>query len=138
MPGREKRDSILEEVRHSGADKPYPVKVLTPPIYDDDPFRDFYFRWSVYPRLSRPGNYHNGGIWPFVGGFYVMALKKAKRDFQNALESLAGSNRIGKHGEYEFNEWISDSGEPEGSAFQSWSAGMYVLAYQVSKGRVRF
>ena len=29
--------------------------------------------------LNLPHYYHNGGIWPFIGGFYVAALVKAGR-----------------------------------------------------------
>ncbi|OHB62079.1 MAG: amylo-alpha-1,6-glucosidase, partial [Planctomycetes bacterium RBG_13_46_10] len=30
-----------------------------------------------YEKYNRPGEYHNGGIWPFVCGFYVAALVAA-------------------------------------------------------------
>ena len=32
-----------------------------------------------YADYNRPGEYHNGGIWPFVCGFYVAALVAAGR-----------------------------------------------------------
>src|SRR5690606_8754565 len=27
-----------------------------------------------YAEFNQPGNYHNGGIWPFISGFYIAAL----------------------------------------------------------------
>ena len=38
--------------------------------------------WDYRPRIERlnpPGCYANGGIWPFVCGFYVAALVAAGR-----------------------------------------------------------
>jgi len=53
-----------------------------------------------------PEQYHNGGIWPFVGGFYVAALVKAGQHDRAArvLEKLAEVNRLGIEEEWEFNE----------------------------------
>ena len=42
---------------------------LIPVIQREDP--DWHPR---YERYNRPGNYHNGGVWPFIGGWYVAAL----------------------------------------------------------------
>jgi hypothetical protein len=30
-----------------------------------------------YMQFNQPGEYHNGGIWPFIDGFYVAALVRA-------------------------------------------------------------
>ena len=32
-----------------------------------------------YEQFNRPGEYHNGGVWPFVCGFYVAACVAAGR-----------------------------------------------------------
>ncbi len=45
-----------------------------PYVRPDDP--DWMPR---YERFNQPGEYHNGGIWPFVCGFYIAALVAAKR-----------------------------------------------------------
>jgi len=37
---------------------------------------DWLERYSHY---NNPGDYHNGGIWPFICGFYIAALVAAKR-----------------------------------------------------------
>jgi glycogen debranching enzyme len=40
-----------------------------------------------YVEFNNPGEYHNGGIWPFICGFYIAALVAAKR-FALAEEKL--------------------------------------------------
>jgi predicted glycogen debranching enzyme len=129
----DKSARIMRQVREQNIAHPYPVKVLNPPIGDKDFFRPFYFRWTELPHLQQPGNYHNGGIWPFVGGFYVMALKKTEGDWSAALNKLAEANKAGKANDWEFNEWLNADGVPMGSAYQSWSAAMFILAYEYVK-----
>lgn len=82
--------------------------------------------------LNIPEQYHNGGIWPFVGGFYVAALVKAGRmeEARRQLEKLAKVNRLGLEEEWEFNEWCHGrTGRPMGYPHQAWSAGMYLYPY---------
>jgi hypothetical protein len=81
---------------------------------------------DYYGMLNVPYHYHNGGVWPFIGGFYVAALVKAgrNRDAAQALDRLEALNRSG-----EFNEWHhGQSYRPMGVACQAWSAGMYLFA----------
>jgi hypothetical protein len=98
-----------------------PIESLTPVVepHDSD--------WrNYYGMLNLPHCYHNGGVWPFIGGFYVAALVKAGKLKQavNALERLTTLNRTGG-----FNEWHHGKTiEPMGAMDQAWSAGMYVFA----------
>jgi len=86
-----------------------------------------------YAKYNNPGEYHNGGIWPFIGGFYVAALVAAKR-FKLAEEKLVALTRCIKLSrtenlEYGFNEWIkAQDGKPMGQDWQTWSASMYLYA----------
>ncbi|MCX6815276.1 MAG: hypothetical protein NT120_00295, partial [Candidatus Aenigmarchaeota archaeon] len=77
----ERAMQIVSRAQKENVHEPYPVKVLHPPI-DADFFRPFYFRSTELPHLQQAGNYHNGGIWPMAGGFYVMALKKIGSDWK--------------------------------------------------------
>jgi glycogen debranching enzyme len=92
--------------------------------------------WREYFRnnnLNLPEQYHNGGIWPFVRGFYVAALVKAGRmdEARRQLEKLAEVNHLGVKEEWEFNVWCHGrTGQPMGYPHQTWSAGMYVFAYR--------
>jgi hypothetical protein len=63
-----------------------------------------------YEKFNNPGDYHNGGIWPFICGFYVAALVAAKR-YKLAEEKLIALTRIVKLSKtgkvtFGFNEWI--------------------------------
>ena len=71
-PAQEKR--ILDYLHQVGIAEPYPVRVLNPIIYPGNKDWREYYRNN---NLNLPEQYHNGGIWPFVGGFYVAALVKA-------------------------------------------------------------
>jgi len=83
-----------------------------------------------------PDKYHNGGVWPWVGGLYVSALVQSGRadEAGEMLYKLALANKKGREKEWEFNEWFHGiTGEPCGSTDQAWSAGMYIYAYSSVK-----
>jgi hypothetical protein len=108
-----------------------PLRSLTPAVQPGDPdWRDYY------GALNAPQSYHNGGVWPFIGGFYVAALVHAGRNDAAAiaLQDLAELNHRG-----EFNEWHhGETGEPMGAKDQAWSAGMYLFSFEcVRRGRVK-
>lgn len=116
---------ILAGIRRLGADRPYPLRVVGVPLQPDDPaWRSYLLRHDQ----NRPWQYHNGGIWPFVGGFWVLALQQAgfRNRARRALEQLARANRLG---DWSFSEWLHGaSGEPHGMPGQSWNAAMYLFA----------
>jgi glycogen debranching enzyme len=134
-PAQEGR--ILEYLDQVGIAEPYPVRVLHPVIHPGNKDWREYYRNN---NLNLPEQYHNGGIWPFVGGFYVAALVKSGRmdEAKRQLVKLAELNRQGAQVEWEFNEWCHGrTGKPMGYPHQAWSAGMYVFAYHcVEKGYV--
>lgn len=86
-----------------------------------------------YERYNQPGEYHNGGIWPFVCAFYIAALIAAGR-FNLAerkllcLAELVQPTRTAEVA-FGFNEWLrAQDGTPQGQDWQSWSAAMYLYA----------
>jgi len=133
----EQTDSILHYMSENELEKPYPVRVLHPPTQPEDKHWREYYRTEH--NLNLPDQYHNGGVWPWVGGLYVAALVRAgcMDSAARALHELAQADRMGREHPWEFNEWIHGvSGEPMGSADQGWSAGMYMYAYRcVEEGR---
>jgi len=94
----------------------------------EDP--DWHERYSAY---NNPGDYHNGGIWPFICGFYIAALVAANR-FKLSEEKLVALTQCIKLSrsenlEFGFNEWIkAQDGKPMGQDWQTWSASMYLYA----------
>jgi len=91
---------------------------------------DWHLRYEIY---NKPGEYHNGGIWPFICGFYVAALVAAKK-YSLAYEKLVVLTHIIKLSNNEkvkfgFNEWIkAQDGQPMGQDWQTWSAALYLYA----------
>lgn len=127
----EQSETIVDFVHRHRVDE-RPMKALTPYVKPGDPdWREYYGMLNV------PRHYHNGGVWPFIGGFWIAALVKSDRhdDAAAALERLAALNQAG-----EFNEWHQgETGEPLGVHDQAWSSGMYLYAYEcVRTGRVPY
>ena len=99
-----------------------------PYVRPEDP--DWMPRYSIY---NQPGEYHNGGIWPFICGFYIAALVAAgkftlARKKLVTLAELVRQTRIAEV-EFGFNEWHrAQDGTPQGQDWQSWSAAMFLYA----------
>ena len=86
-----------------------------------------------YEQYNRPGEYHNGGVWPFICGFYVAAcvavgrMDIAKRKLLALAELVKPWHE--NQAEWGFNEWIkAQTGLPSGRDWQTWSAAMYLYA----------
>ncbi len=81
--------------------------------------------------LNLPHHYHNGGIWPFVGGHWVRFINKlGLRELAlHELHRLTQINQAGVSQEWEFNEWAHGrTGRPMGKAYQAWSASEFIRA----------
>ena len=111
-----------------GVSDPWPVENLYPVVQSGDREWKDYFTVNL---LNLPHHYHNGGIWPFVGGLWCRYIHKlgmkdlAKRE----LVKLAECCQLGIGREWEFNEWHhGQTGRPMGKAYQAWSAAGFVKA----------
>jgi hypothetical protein len=99
-----------------------------PFVRENDP--EWTPRYALY---NNPGEYHNGGIWPFVCGFYIAALVAARK-YRLAEEKLLALTKIirfstQKNLDYGFNEWLkAQDGKPMGQDWQTWSAALYLYA----------
>jgi glycogen debranching enzyme len=111
-----------------GVNDPGTVKNVYPPIQAGDPEWRDYFTVNL---LNLPNHYHNGGIWPFIGGLWVRYINKlGMKDL--ARRELVHLARLCSHGvsqEWEFNEWHHGvTARPMGKAYQAWSAASFVRA----------
>jgi sucrose-6F-phosphate phosphohydrolase len=113
-----------------GVNQPWPVANLYPVVQAGDPDWRAYYTVNL---LNLPHHYHNGGIWPFVGGMWVRFIHRlgfhevACRE----LVRLAELNKLGRDQEWEFNEWAhGTTGRPMGKAYQAWSAASFIRACQ--------
>ena len=132
LPDPERAHIILNYMHRVGMDYPYPLKAIDVPIYPNAPGWHNFFEHRA---LNWPGRYHNGGIWPMIGGFYVAALVHCKRmdEAEAALVKLAEVNRLSSNSKrsWEFNEWLCVHGNtatPCGAVHQGWSASSFLFA----------
>jgi glycogen debranching enzyme len=87
--------------------------------------------WRAYMERHQQNivhQYHNGGLWPFVGGFWVRALARmgARELAWSELVRLAQVNALD---DWRFTEWFHGRTlAPMGMAGQSWNAATFLLA----------
>jgi hypothetical protein len=114
---------ILAALTKSSAD--YPVRAVTRPIKRASTL------WRPYMARHRQNlvwQYHNGGIWPMVGGFWVAALV-ARGRMQQANVELVKLARACALKKWAFTEWLhGKTYAPRGMPGQSWNAAAYLLA----------
>ncbi|HRQ40539.1 MAG TPA: HAD-IIB family hydrolase [Chloroflexota bacterium] len=111
-----------------GVNEPFPIANLYPVVTAGDKDWRTYYTVNL---LNLPHHYHNGGIWPFVGGHWVRFLNKlGLRDLAlQELYRLAELNKLGIFHEWEFNEWVhGTTGRPMGKGYQAWSASEFIRA----------
>ena len=130
IPIREKQEMIVDRLLTRRANQPWPIRTLLSPIYRESCF------WRPYMERhgqNRPYQYHNGGTWPYVAGFWVLLLLKlGRKELAKAeLERYALACRANS---WEFNEWMhGKTGKPMGMAGQSWNAAMFIVAAEALK-----
>lgn len=128
------RSRVLRSLERAGVTDPYPVRTVCEPIHET------HFLWRPYMSRHRQNlawQYHNGGIWPFVGGFWVTALADAGlRDrAQRELAKVARANALGG---WQFNEWLHGRTlEPSGMPRQSWNAAAFLMAHRAAHSGTR-
>jgi len=121
-------EAQCDELRAQGA-----LALALPPCFfpfmqPSDP--DWKPRYAIF---NLPGHYHNGGIWPFVCGFYIAALVAAGEQHLAeerllALTALVRRSRVTAE-PFGFNEWCrAQDGQAAGQDWQTWSASMYLYA----------
>ena len=115
----------LRALDRAGIAEPWPVRVVCEPIPAGSS------QWRAYMSRHRQNlewQYHNGGIWPLVGGFWVAALARAGAPARAEAEllKLAGANALDG---WAFNEWLHGrSLAPGGMRGQSWNAAAFLIA----------
>ena len=115
----------LDALQRAGVSRLYPVRAVTRPI------RRRSALWRPYMarhRQNEAWQYHNGGIWPMVGGFWVLALVAAGRlpEARLELEKLARACSLRN---WAFYEWLHGTrGTPRGMPGQSWNAAAFLMA----------
>ncbi|MFO1199679.1 MAG: glycoside hydrolase 100 family protein [Burkholderiaceae bacterium] len=122
---------IVKTVRAAGAAHPYPVRVVLHPLSQRN---ELWRPYMARHRQNHPDQYHNGGVWPFVGGFWVMALRRLGLQgcARDAFVRLAHANLLD---DARFTEWFHGRTlAPMGMAGQSWNAAAFLLALRALSG----
>ncbi|MHB8720077.1 MAG: glycoside hydrolase 100 family protein [Steroidobacteraceae bacterium] len=119
------RRRTLDALAFARVNQPYPVRAVTRPIKRDSSL------WRAYMGRHRQNlvwQYHNGGIWPMVGGFWIAALVSAGR-IEQAKTDLVGLARACALRDWSFTEWLHGRTlAPRGMPGQSWNAAAFLLA----------
>ncbi|HEY2255911.1 MAG TPA: glycoside hydrolase 100 family protein, partial [Variovorax sp.] len=122
---------IVNTIVEARACEPYPVRVVLHPLSRQHEL------WRAYMGRHRQNivhQYHNGGIWPFVGGFWVMALARLGLH-EPAWAELARLAQVNALGDWRFTEWFHGRTlAPMGMPGQSWNAAAFVLARRALDG----
>ncbi|MGB6486179.1 MAG: glycoside hydrolase 100 family protein [Steroidobacteraceae bacterium] len=115
----------LTALQRNRVSRLYPVRVVTHPI------RRRSALWRPYMARHRQNEvwqYHNGGIWPMVGGFWIVALAAAGHLPQARLE-LERLARACALRNWAFTEWLHGTkATPRGMPGQSWNAAAFLMA----------
>jgi hypothetical protein len=122
----------LDALTKAHVGDPYPVRAVTRPIKRKSSL------WRAYMGRHRQNlvwQYHNGGIWPMVGGFWIAALVASGRAAQARTE-LVKLARACAIGNWAFTEWLHGKTlRPRGMPGQSWNAAAYLLAEHAVAGK---
>ena len=95
-----------------------------------------------YTFKNQPYEYHNGGLWPMVTGFYVADLaKRGKRELaQRYLEGIHRANALEMDGEpWSFPEYVHGRRfTAGGTRQQGWSAAAAIIGHHALQGKPLF
>ncbi len=95
-----------------------------------------------YTFKNRPYQYHNGGLWCMITGFYVADLAQRRKTgpAQKHLHAIHRANALPMSGEpWGFAEYVHGlTLRPEGTRFQGWSAAAAVIGHPALHGKPVF
>ena len=101
-----------------------------PPIQTNDLDWNLLKNNCKYEFRNYPNEFHNGGTWPMVNGFFGLALlaKNKKQAAEKLLEQIDNANSTEDFGFYEnFN---TETEEPNGVKHCAWSAAAAIILHQ--------
>ncbi|WP_369769709.1 fructofuranosidase/invertase [Flavobacterium sp. WC2416] len=121
--------------------KERPLQLLPafwPPIEESDIDWNLLKNNCKYEFRNYPNEFHNGGSWSMVNGFYGLALQ-SKNKSSEALEILEAINAVNKVEDYSFYEnFNSETQKPNGVPFCAWSGAATVMLHQSINTNFKF
>ena len=106
------------------------VPAFWPPIFENEEHWNLLKNNCKYEFRNYPNEFHNGGSWSMVNGFFGLALvsKSQTKSAELILEKINEANAIEDFSFFEnFN---TVSAKPNGVAYCAWSAAAAVLVHQ--------
>jgi glycogen debranching enzyme len=118
---------LIRALMKSRVHEPYPLRAVIRPIRKQSAL------WRPYMARHRQNaawQYHNGGIWPMIGGFWIATLAAQGRT-QDARSGLIQLARACALDDWGFTEWLhGKSLTVRGMRGQSWNAAAFLFAYR--------
>ncbi|MFO8156236.1 MAG: amylo-alpha-1,6-glucosidase [Pseudomonadota bacterium] len=104
---------------------------------EDQDWEDLQLNFS-YTFRNHPHEYHNGGLWPLITGFYVadLALRGKHDAARRHQAALVRANALPMEGEpWSFPEFVHGREfTPGGTRFQGWSAAAVLVGHYALEG----
>lgn len=101
-----------------------------PPVFPEDADWHLLKNNCKYVFRNYPFEFHNGGSWPMVNGFFGLALA-SKKEIQKATDLLEKINQANAKANHSFYEnFNTDTTEVNGVSFCAWSAAATILVHQ--------
>lgn len=109
-----------------------------PPVKESDLDWNLLKNNCKYEFRNYPNEFHNGGSWPMVNGFYGLALLAKEKDGE-ALRLLNAINEANAVENFSFYEnFNSETKLPNGVPFCTWSAAATVMLHQSINTNFKF
>jgi GH15 family glucan-1,4-alpha-glucosidase len=125
------QNSILEHAIKLSNGRPLQlIPAFWPPIQEQDLDWNLLKNNCKYEFRNYPNEFHNGGSWSMVNGFFGLALlsKEKNSDAAKILNAINEANSIENFSFYEnFN---SETKAPNGVPFCAWSGAATVMLHQ--------
>ena len=137
---REKVDTYIADLTENFRMRLLPAfhPVITPV---DKDWEELHITFS-YTFKNKPYEYHNGGLWPMITGFYIADLARrnkieAARNFLEGVHTANAAEMNSK--DWSFPEYINGKNFiPEGTRNQGWSAAAAIIGHQALNGKKVF
>lgn len=107
----------------------------------DEDWKELQMTFS-YSFKNRPYEFHNGGLWSMISGFYVadLARRGQQARAEKFLTAIHTANKAGTHGhEWDFYEFHHGRKlQPGGTRYLAWSAAGSLIGHYALQDRKVF
>ena len=128
---KEFQDSILNHFETLQKEMPLElIPAFWPPIKESDLDWNLLKNNCKYEFRNYPYEFHNGGSWSMVNGFYGLALlsKQKNKEAEALLVKINDANAID---DFSFHEnFNSQTKKPNGVPYCAWSAAATIIVHQ--------